>query len=143
MIKLIIFYRKNYAKKHLEFLAKNYGNLAFATRACACLLYESAGASRRRDKHTHAQIRKVAVRKSEGARRCPLNRFGHFSAFRPFAYFPFYCVPYSEHLICRLIAICLTAFLFLRICLFVWHCPIILPKVNGVKSCFRIFLFVR
>ena len=32
---------------------------------------------------------------------------------------------------------CPMAFLFLRICLFVWHCPIILPKVNGVKSLFR------
>ena len=67
----------------------------------------------------------------------PAEPLWAFLRFSPLAYFPFHCVPYSEHLICRLSAICLTAFLFLRICLFVWHCPIILPKVNGVKSLFR------
>ncbi len=34
------------------------------------------------DKRTPAKLLKVAKRKSSSERRCPLNRFGHFSAFR-------------------------------------------------------------
>ena len=67
----------------------------------------------------------------------PAEPLWAFLRFSPFRLFSGLLRTLSEHLICRLCAICLTVFLFLRICLFVWHCPIILPKVNGVKSLFR------
>ena len=69
----------------------------------------------------------------------PAEPLWAFLRFSPLAYFPRHCIPCSELLICSKRVFCPMAFLFLRICLFVWHCPIILPKVNGVQSLFRCF----
>ena len=91
------------------------------------------------DKRTPTQIRRVAKRKSEGERRCPLNRLRHFSASRLSLIFRFVAYLISNCLVAENVFSCPMVFLFLRICLFVWHCHIILPKVNGVKSLFRCF----
>ena len=95
-------------------------------------------ASLRSARQAHACIDSEGRRtEKQGRAEMPAEPLWAFLRFSPSRLFSGLLRTLSEHLICRLCAICLTVFLFLRICLFVWHCPIILPKVNGVKSLFR------